>query len=307
MMNLITAKKLIDLTKANGYHTDNNMNAKKAFSFCKRIAKSHYENFPVASLLVPHRLRPHIYAIYAFARTGDDISDELTKIIPEQDALEALNNYEQMLINLSNPNNTNGIANPIFHALKITIDKFNMPISIFQRLLAAFRQDILCSQFIDMHMLMKYCNNSANPIGELLLYLFDECNEQNLAYSNDICSALQLINFWQDMSIDLPRGRCYVPQAYLLKYNIDTANIKLNEELLTDLYGYTSNLLYNGKNILNSVNNFRFKLELAFIINGGEMIMKKLYETGVDILHIRPKLSKKDWLATIAKSLTLVS
>ena len=236
-----------------------------AYSFCKKIAKSHYENFPVGSILVPKNIANYIYSIYAFARVADDIADEISKTNPNQ-SLILLKQYENCLDNCLTEN---AINNPIFLSLKDTILANNLPIDLFKKLLIAFERDINFMQANNFDDLLDYCNYSANPIGELILRLFKENNEDTIFYSNKICTALQLINFLQDLSADLSRKRNYIPKS-LLK------NTQINKEIITNYIEFIEEFLNDGKNILKLVKSFRLRNELRLIILGGKIILKKI-------------------------------
>ena len=258
-----------------------------AYSFVKKIAKKHYENFPVGSILVPKRLRKYIYSIYSFARVADDIADEISKENVEN-ALALLDKYEYCLDNCLTANEIN---NPIFLALKDTIITNNLPIELFKRLLKAFRQDINFQQANTFDDLFDYCNNSANPVGELILRLFKEDNEQTIFYSNKICSALQLINFLQDISIDLKRKRNYIPKELLYSdISVNEPPDEINIEALNKYIAVIERLLNEGKYILKLIKSFRLKLELYLIILGGRIILTKINRTKTKLLKKRPKV-----------------
>jgi squalene synthase HpnC len=285
----------------------------EAFKFCEKVAKSHYENFPVSSILIPKNLRKHFYSIYAFSRVADDIADEFVQKNGKTKALELLENYEKNLENLyfSQKNNSKiQTSNPIFLALNETIQKFNIPKNPFKNLLKAFKKDINFSQPNDFSELFSYCENSANPVGELLLRLFDECNSETLHYSNKICSALQLINFWQDLSVDLRNGRNYIPKSAIKKvdfdFNIFENNFNKTKEIIVNNKEPLNNVLeeicyeaeitmQEGKKIFNymkknDLNTLRFKFELRLIIFGGEFILRKIKRKKEKIFYERPKI-----------------
>jgi len=290
----------------------------QAQNFCKKIAKGHYENFPVSSFLVPKKLQKHFFSIYAFARIADDISDELNLLFDAEQSLIALKNYENCLEkiyvgaycicpddNIKGVCNTplQQISNPIFLALKDTVEQFHIPIEPFKKLLTAFRSDIIFKQPENIEELFAYCVNSANPVGELLLRIFNEYSEENLRHSDCICTALQLINFWQDFSVDLNRGRCYIPKSILgCEYNFASvhnfiSNMLENEKsekeisnMLEKLYEITEKEMNQGKKLLKNIKNFRFRLELFAIIFGGKLILKKIKKQKNNIFFTRPKL-----------------
>ena len=248
-----------------------------AYSFVKKIAKGHYENFPVGSILIPKKIVKYIYSIYSFARIADDIADEISKT-NSNEALILLDKYEHCLNNCLNENE---ISNPIFLSLKDTIIKNDLPLELFKRLLIALKKDINFAQSDTFDDLFDYCNYSANPIGELILRLFKENNDDTIFYSNKICTALQLINFLQDLSVDLSRNRNYFPKSLLKNSNINKEN--LDEYILI-----TQNLLNEGKAILELIKNFRLRNELRFIIFGGSIMLYKIKKYSIKILNERP-------------------
>ncbi len=287
MSKKISADELYNLAELDGgkFSVDS---LDAAFDFCKKISIEHYENFPVGSILVPHHIRKHFYSIYAFSRIADDIGDELIKTSTSEYTLIILNKYKTSLEKIHSDKILE-IHNPIFLALKETINKFDIPIAPFLQLISAFESDILFKKFQNFDELLVYCDNSANPIGELVLRLFGEYNENNLKYSNSICSALQLINFWQDISIDTKNNRVYIPQELLF-------GGKTRSEISEALVEYTKELMRNGENLLKKLYNFRLKLELAAIISGGNLLLNKIEKSGPNIFHERPDITKKDFL-----------
>lgn len=283
---LVKAEELNELAKIDGgkFKVEN---IEDAFEFCKKISCGHYENFPVGSILIPTAIQKHFFSIYSFARIADDIGDELTKIQTSDFALSCLEKYNNCLeIIYSKDFEVKNVSNPIFLALHSTIKEFNIPINPFKRLLAAFQRDILFQEFEDFSSILEYCSNSANPIGELLLHIYNEINNINLSLSDKICSGLQLINFWQDISIDASRGRSYIP--------IQLKDISSKEILLENLYSFTKNLMYDGKSLVKNIKNLRFKIEIAFIISSGNRMLKKIEQIGTDIFSKRPELQKLD-------------
>lgn len=300
----------IDLTEleATLFNTEN---IADSYSFCEKIATTHYENFPVASILIPKNERQHFYAIYAFARIADDISDEI-KTLDADRKIELLNNFYNNLDLVFKGTQSN---NPIFSALNQTISKKRIDINLFKKLIFAFVWDIerengnadfQANSYDD---LISYCDNSANPIGELVLTLFSENTQSNIELSNKICTALQLINFWQDLSIDLRNKRLFIPKQILNEYNIE---ISLTEDLfqlndndnnqtamLDELYNYTEAMLLEGTHLVSKLKSFRLKLEIAIIAESGLLMIKKLRKTR-NIFEMRPKLVKFDLISIIA-------
>ena len=205
------------------FENQQNLELQKCYDICKNIAKMHYENFPVGSLFIPKNLRKHFYAIYSFARIADDISDE-NYFIDKNEKLFYLEHFKNSLID-------NNYLNPIIKALNNTIQEKNLPYEPFIKLIDAFKYDVDFKPFKNWDEILKYCDNSANPIGELILRLFNNYDNEIKAYSDAICSGLQLINFWQDLSVDILKGRNYIPIDLLDKYGIMSLDVRLINKL----------------------------------------------------------------------------
>ena len=188
-----------------------------SFEFCKYIALGHYENFPVGSILIPKEIRKHFYSIYAFS-FADDIADN-PNILTNEERIKYLSDFENIL-EIYNSKKTN---NPIFLALSKTIEEFNIPVETLKKLINAFKLDVNFRQAETIEDLEYYCYFSANPIGELILRLFNHYNSNTGFFSDKICTGLQLLNFWQDLSVDLKNGRIYFP-IYILN------NLSLNND-----------------------------------------------------------------------------
>mgnify|MGYP000917401055 FL=1 len=176
----------------------------------------HYENFPVASVLLPKRLRRPIEAIYRFARSADDIADEGDALPAERLAGLAAYNIQLDAIERGEP-----VAGPVFAPLAAAIADWRLPIQLFRDLLDAFSQDVTKERYADYTELLDYCRRSANPVGRLLLHLVDRASPENLIRSDAICSALQLANFWQDIAVDWKKNRVYLPQEDLIRFGVD--------------------------------------------------------------------------------------
>ncbi|MBK8554077.1 MAG: squalene/phytoene synthase family protein [Ignavibacteria bacterium] len=193
-----------------------------AYRFCKEIANSHYENFPVGSLLIPSNKRKYIYSIYAFARYADDIAD--SDNLSGDEKLRRLNELDDDLSKIEKKDLNNFLTDTkyIFIALSNTIDELKIPIKEFRDLLKAFRQDAVKQRYTVFEELVDYSKLSANPIGHLVLYVFGYTPDKDktcFEYSDSICTALQLTNFWQDVSVDLKIDRIYIPEKLMNEYN----------------------------------------------------------------------------------------
>ncbi|MCX8010755.1 MAG: squalene synthase HpnC [Ignavibacteria bacterium] len=263
-----------------------------SYQYCEYITKNHYENFPVASLLIPSNLRKHIFSVYTFARIADDIADEGSKRSDER--IDELNIYKNSFLTKTNSN-----AFQHFPAVYDTIDKFNLPIDLFSNLLDAFIQDNMKNEYNSFEELLNYCKCSANPIGRILLIIFGYRDELLFSKSDSICTALQLTNFWQDTKIDLLRNRCYLPLEDLKKFNYkkeDLFNFVYSNEFC-DLMKFqierTEKLFSLGEDLPNFLRGL-FKLEIKLTISGGKKILTKIKRNNYNTFNYRPTLNTLD-------------
>ncbi len=193
-------------------------NLRDAYAECARITHDHYENFPVASWLIPARIRPHVCSIYAFARTADDFADEPG--MEQDERLEKLDDWGRRLNGcLDDPQGL------VFEALGETIRQFQIPFELLEDLLSAFRQDVVESRHQTFDDLLTYAKRSANPVGRLVLTLFGYVQLDMFQQSDAICTALQLTNFWQDVGIDRGRNRIYLPQQEMTRYGVTETDL----------------------------------------------------------------------------------
>ncbi len=183
----------------------------EAFAYCLSLARNHYENFPVASWIMPKQLRPHIAAVYAFSRIADDFADEAEY---EGERMAYLEDWENQLETLHEKEP----IHPVFIALKDTLQRFAIPIELFSDLLRAFKMDVDVSRYHTFEGLLEYCRHSANPVGRIVLHLMGYPAPRLMEYSDAICTALQLANFWQDVRIDLAKNRIYLPLQDLMRF-----------------------------------------------------------------------------------------
>ena len=269
----------------------------EAYDYCIKLAHSHYENFPVASFLLPRHLRKVVSVIYAFARTADDIADEGDTL--DEERLQRLDEYQQQL-SLIDQKNYQGDA-AIFIALNDVVHRYGLPIYLLQDLLSAFRQDVIQKRYQDDEAVLDYCQRSANPIGRLLLHLNNKSTETELKQSDAVCTALQLINFYQDIQQDLhERNRVYLPLD-------DFASLNLTEKSLFDVnstnfapilrkkYQLAENLLCEGLP-LGQMLRGRLGWEVRVVTLMGIVILKKLSAQSDEALYTRPHLSKHHFL-----------
>lgn len=265
------------------------------------FATNHYENFPVVSILVPKHLRKHIAVIYQFARTADDLADEGNALPGER--IEQLNNFENDLTEAFN----NNFKNEFWAALKNTIEEKKLTQKYFYDLLKAFKHDVEVKRYNTFEDVLFYCEHSANPVGRLILELFEIRDEELNKYSDNICTALQLTNFYQDVSVDIEKGRIYISLDELKKFGIDE-NVFVQKEnnvnfkgLLRQQIERTRTLFIEGKKIIQHLP-FRLRFEISWTILGGEKILDKIEELDYDVLNQRPKLNKADYLTLMLKS-----
>ena len=269
----------------------------EAYAFCSRLARRHYENFPVGSFLAPRRLRPAVHAVYAFARGADDYADE-----PEHSGgrLAALGRWEAMLEEAAQ-----GIArHPVFVALADTIRQHHLPLKPFQDLLAAFRMDARGERFDTWEQLLAYCRFSADPVGRLMLRLFRYDDPELDALSDHLCTALQLTNMWQDLGADLARGRVYMPTKDLQYFGLLNSNLHMGRAgglargLLALQVGRTR-ALYGAAAPLPGRLRPPLSWEVRAIAAGGRHILDRLEADGLDPISRRPRLGWIDRLAML--------
>ena len=274
----------------------------KAFAYCENLTRTHYENFPVASFLLPRTQRSYIAAIYAFARTADDFADEGTFAPDER--LQRLDEWEEKL-ELSFAGRPD---HPIFIALAETASRTGMPKKLLADLLAAFRMDVRQNRFPTFDDLLFYCVHSANPVGRLVLYVFQDASERKMGLSDNICTALQLANFWQDVSVDWKKGRLYVPLEDFERFGYTESDLdrKVADQRFRQLMKFevdrTRELFVAGKPLLTEVTRkLRFELNLTW--NGGMTILKKVEGLEYHLLETRPKISIMDKALIVLKAI----
>jgi squalene synthase HpnC len=274
----------------------------QAFQFCERLAHDHYENFPVASLLVLREKRPHVYAIYSFARIADDYADEPGLTPAER--VNSIAEWEEQLIDAYRGH----AHHPVFVALRETIDHFEIPIELFQSLLTAFRSDVTRHRYESFEEVLEYCENSANPIGRLMLLLFNYRSETTMEFSDSICTALQLTNFWQDVSVDLKKDRVYIPLEDIREFGYSEGELlgHHSSQAFKDLMCYqverTEQLYQEGKPLLSAIGS-DLRMELKLTWKGGMRILKKIERQDYDVLSGRPSLSLLDKTSVFLSSL----
>lgn len=268
---------------------------------------THDENFPVASWLCPPRLRPAIAAIYAFARTADDIADEGDA--PAQQRLDDLASFRAELQAAACGQTAFARWPDVFKPLAAVIRQFQLPVPLLDALLQAFEQDVVKTRdgagYADRAELLDYCERSANPVGRLLLHLYGVRDAESLAQSDAICSALQLINFWQDLSVDIPRGRYYLPGDRCAAHGVDRTSRELTPKLsllIAENVHFTLGLMQKGSKLVKRVPG-RAGWELRLVVQGGLRILDKVAAQGDATLRKRPTLNAWDAPAMLWRAL----
>lgn len=284
----------------------------QAYNFCQQLAKSHYENFPVASILLPKRLRLPISVIYAFSRTADDFADEGDATQTER--LHQLDVYSHALLQISEESYQG--SDPIFLALADVIHRHDLPVHLFQDLLSAFKQDVVKNRYGNFDEVIDYCNRSANPVGRLLLHLNGKPSLEQLEQSDSVCTALQLINFYQDIVQDYTeQDRLYIPQDQLVAFGLtETDLVKPDTQkiapLIRSLYQRTELLMAKGYP-LGSVLSGRMGWEVRAMTLGGINTLALLKKQKNEELLTRPRLDRlmmiKVLLGSLVKSIYLTT
>jgi squalene synthase HpnC len=267
------------------------------------VPVDHYENFPVASWLLPRRLRKPVEAIYHFARSADDIADEGNATHAER--LSALAEYGRQLDRIEA-----GLAadHPLFEALAEAIETHTLPLAPFRDLLSAFTQDVEKTRYASFGEVVDYCRRSANPVGRLMMHLYGDHDPRHLAFSDAVCSSLQIINFLQDVAIDFGKGRVYLPQDEMQRLHVSEDQIARGDSggmwtvFMRQQVERTRRLLQAGAPLGRALKG-RIGLELRVTILGGETILRKLHADPSCVFHQRPVLERKDWIRMVARAL----
>ncbi len=259
------------------------------------MSVDHYENFPVASILLPQQLRPAVEAIYAFARSADDIADEGEA--PPILRLDALIRYEYALDRIEMDGSADST---LFQSLAKVIKDYCLPLQPFRDLLSAFKQDVSTTRYASFHALLDYCRRSANPVGTLMLLLYGAADKRNLNDSDAICSSLQLINFWQDVAIDWQKKRIYLPLEDLDRFGVTEEHLveHKTDEAWRNLMRFEVEraraLMLSGAPLALRLPG-RIGWELRLVIQGGLRILERIEMADYDVFRQRPKLNIADW------------
>lgn len=263
----------------------------------------HYENFPVASLALPRRYREPVRRVYHFARSADDFADEGE--LADAERLQRLGDYRELLAAIGRGETP---AHPILGPLAGTIRGHDIPLTLFSDLLSAFEQDVTVKRYATYAELADYCRRSANPVGRTLLHIFGQATPRNLAYSDGICTALQLINFWQDVTLDWAKGRVYLPQEDLARFGVSEAQIGARradgrwQALMAFEVKRALRMLQGGAPLGLALPG-RLGLEIRLIVLGGETVLRKIHAARGDVLAQRPVVAWHDLLRVLPRAL----
>lgn len=266
------------------------------------MAVGHYENFPVASVLLPAHFRRAVVAIYRFARTADDYADEgdlaaderlarLRALARELDRIECGERPETALV----------------RELAVAVRRHALPLALFRDLLDAFSQDVVKTRYASFDELLDYSRRSANPVGRLLLHVFDAAGSETFRCSDRICSALQFINFWQDAAIDHAKGRIYLPQDDMHRFGVTEKQIARAEAdasfsaLMRYEIARTRSMLHEGA-ALGRMLRGRVGLEIRMVVAGGDTILQKILDADCDVFRARPVLRPSDWIRMLGRA-----
>jgi hydroxysqualene synthase len=268
-----------------------------------REYKKHYENFPVATIIYPKKIREAATLLYLFARQCDDIADEGT--FSKQDRLKRLNIYKKEITNLKNKGT---IHIPLFLDIKKIANNHKLKYSLFDRFMIAFEQDIKKNNYHNIRDLIKYCDNAANPAGEMILTLFKQNTKKNIIYSNSLCTALALLGISQDIPEDYDKGRIYIPENEMKKFKLSSNDIK-NMHFGSNWIIYKKfwikrieAILKKGKPLEKKLKG-RLRLQIRILIKAAELLIKRTKNSDCDLFNHPPKLSKLDWVCITLRSI----
>lgn len=278
----------------------NRLTLPAARAYCRRVTLSHYENFSVASLLLPRRLHLHFHAVYAYCRWADDLADETAG---GPDALRLLDWWQDELdaCYAGQP------RHPVMVALHDTVQQFDIPIDPFRDLLVAFRQDQRVKRYARFEELLGYCRYSANPVGQIVLYLFKSFDARRARLADEICTGLQLANFWQDVARDAALGRLYLPAEDLDRFGVAPADVFAGRctpafrELLEFEVHRTRAFFDRGEALLPLLPRAA-RMNVALFVGGGRAVLRAIERAGFDVLSHRPTVTRAEKLRVLARS-----
>jgi squalene synthase HpnC len=269
------------------------------------MSVGHYENFPVASVLLPAALRHPVSVIYRFARTADDFADEGD--LRPHERLALLAGYRAELRRLEAGRSA---ASPLFRELSEVVAAHQLPLAPFYDLLDAFSQDVAKQRYANFAEVMDYCRRSADPVGRLMLHLYGESDDHSIACSDAICSALQLINFWQDVEIDFRKNRIYLPQEDMARFGVTESQIAASDasggwwDLMRFQIERARSMMLAGAPLATRLHG-RVGLEIRAVVQGGLRILEKLEGARGDVFRHRPVLKAFDWPLMFCRALAM--
>jgi squalene synthase HpnC len=285
----------------------------EAYEACTKLTRAHYENFPVGQL-VPREMQPHVHAVYAFARYADDLADEgyagsakaqgAQDVMTPEQRLAALDDWERQLCSIPS---TPGL-HFIFIALHETIRKLDLPFSLFTDLLSAFKQDVVKSRYADFNEVLDYCRRSANPVGRLILLLHGKREEELHLLADQICTGLQLANFWQDVGVDLEKDRMYLPEDDRVTYGVTEKSLfdhKADDkyrQLIAFQVDRTQGIFNKGELLTKKLSG-KLRVEIRMTWLGGTTILRKIEALKYDTLNHRPTVSKAEFALLLLKAI----
>jgi squalene synthase HpnC len=272
----------------------------EAREYCRRLARSHYENFSVATWFLPKRLQQHFFNVYAYCRISDDLGDEVGS---PSASLRLLNEWEAEL----DACYAGSPTHPVFVALAATVRACHIPKHEFSDLLTAFRQDQTTTRYGTFQDLLDYCKNSANPVGHLVLYIGGYSDEERQRLSDFTCTALQLANFWQDVSVDYGKGRIYLPLEDLHRFGVEEADIASQRntpqflEMMKFEVERAREWFHQGLPLVGTVSR-ELAIDIELFSHGGQEILNAIERQGFAVLGRRPAISKSRKLALVARA-----
>jgi squalene synthase HpnC len=273
----------------------------EALAYTRWLATHHYENFQVVSFLLPRHLHQDFYNVYSFCRWADDLGDEIGDCA---ESLKLLAWWRSELLSMYRGD----VSHPVFVALRSTVDKFQIPVEPFERLIQAFEHDQHVTRYENWGDVLAYCVNSANPVGHLVLYLCGYRDEERQRLSDYTCSALQLANFWQDVTVDLAKDRVYVPLALLRQHGYTVEELfaltfdKRFEGVMRQAVAVTDELFRKGLPLIRTVDR-RLALDLELFSRGGMRVLDKIRAQGYNVLRQRPAISKWERVGILLRCL----
>lgn len=278
------------------------MSVEDAFERCRLLACAHYENFPIASRLLPRKSRKHFFSVYAFARIADDLADEGPDQPRERQA--RLKAWKESLHDCYDGRP----RGPVFIALAETVSQHSIPIEYFLKLLSAFDQDTKVNRYETEDALMAYCENSANPVGRIILHLFGYRDQDRMLLSDHVCTALQLANHWQDVVVDASKDRIYVPMETLDRFGCSADQILKRQftpefgKMMAYLVSKTENLFVKGKPLSRKVG-FSLSFNIRLVVNSGRQVLQKIAAQDYNVMARRPVIGTSERLIVLLRSL----